>query len=87
MVEFRFLRGGNRAISRIKTLDFRRDNFGLFKDLLQGVLRVRTLEVRGVQEKWSIFKHYLLHAQDQCISMSKKASKGGRRPAWMSKEF
>jgi len=34
MVEFRILRGGSRAISRIKTLDFRRANFGLFKDLL-----------------------------------------------------
>jgi len=29
MVEFRILRGGSRAISRIKTLDLRRANFGL----------------------------------------------------------
>jgi len=34
MVEFRILRGGSRAISGIKTLDFRRANFGLFKELL-----------------------------------------------------
>jgi len=34
MVEFRILHGGSRAISRIKTLDFRRANFGLFKELL-----------------------------------------------------
>ena len=38
MVEFRILRGGSRAIGRIKTLDFRRANFGLFKDLLGGIL-------------------------------------------------
>jgi len=34
MVEFRILHGGSRAISRIKILDFRRANFGLFMDLL-----------------------------------------------------
>jgi len=32
MVNFRILRGGSRATSRIKTLDIRRANFGLFKD-------------------------------------------------------
>jgi len=56
MVEFRILRGGSRAISRIKTLDFRRANFGLFKDLLGGIPWVRALEGRGVQECWSLFK-------------------------------
>ena len=30
-VEFRILRGGSRAISRITALDFRRANFDLFK--------------------------------------------------------
>jgi len=57
MMEFRILRGGSRAISRIKTLDFQRPNFGLFKDLLGGMLWVRALEGRGVQESWSLFKH------------------------------
>jgi len=37
MVEFRILRGRSRAISRIKTLDFRRAKFGLFKELLGGI--------------------------------------------------
>jgi len=86
MVEFRILCGGSRSISRIKTLDFRRANFGLFKDLLGGIPWVRALEGRGVQESWSLFKRHFLHAQDQCIPLRKKSSKGGRRPAWMSKE-
>jgi len=87
MVEFRFLRGGIRAISRVKTLELRRANFGLFKEVLGGILWVRALEGRGVQESWSLFKHHFLHAQDHCIPLSKKSSKGGRRPAWMSKEL
>jgi len=45
------------------------------------------LEGRGFQESWSLFKHHFLHAQDRCVRMSKKSSKGGRRPAWMSKEL
>jgi len=41
MVQFRILRGGSRAISRIKTLDFRTAKFDLFKDLLGGIPWVR----------------------------------------------
>jgi len=87
MVEFRILRGGSRGISRIKTLDFRRANFGLFKELLGGILWARALEGRGVQECWSLFKHHFLHAQERCIPLRKKSRKGGRRPTWMSKEL
>ena len=51
MVEFRLLRGRSRATSRITTLDFRRANFGLFKDLLGGIPWVRALEGRGIQKE------------------------------------
>jgi len=87
MMKFRMLYGGSRAMSRITALDFRRVNFGLFKDLLGGIPWVRALEGRGVQESWSLFKHHIFHAQDRCIPLSKKSSKGGRRPIWMIKEL
>jgi len=87
MVEFRILRGGSRAISRIKTLDFRRANFGLFKQLLGGILWVRALEGRGVQECWLLFKHHFPHAQERYIPLRKKSRTGGKRPAWMNKEL
>jgi len=80
MVEFRILWGGSRTTKRIKTSDFRRAGFGLFLDLLGGIPWVRALEGRGVQESWSLFKRHSLHAQDGCIPLSKKSSKGGRRP-------
>jgi len=86
MVEFRILRGGSRAKSRIKTLDLRRANFALFKELLGGIPWARALEGRGVQECWSLFKYHFLHAQDWCIPLRKKSRKGGRRPAWLNKE-
>jgi len=87
MVNFRILCGGSRAISRIKTLDLRRANFGLFKEILGGIPWVRALEGRGVQECWSLFKHHFLYAQDLCIPLSKKSRKRSRRLAWMSKEL
>jgi len=34
-----------------------------------------------------LFKHHFLRAQDWCIPLRKKSSKGGRRPAWISKEL
>jgi len=45
------------------------------------------LEGRGVRECWSLFKHHFLHAQEQCIPLSKKSRKGGRGPAWLNKEI
>jgi len=87
IVEFRILHGGSRAIRKIKTLDFRRDNFTLFKELLGGIPWVRAVEGRRVQESWLHFKRHFLHAQDRCITLSKKSRKGGRRSTWMSKEL
>jgi len=53
MVDFRILRGGSRAVSRITALDFRRANFVLLKDFLGGIPWVRALEGSGAQESWS----------------------------------
>ena len=47
MVEIRILSEGSRVINRIKILDFRRANFGLFKELLGGMPWVQALEGRG----------------------------------------
>lgn len=35
IVEFRILTGGSRAKTKLTTLDFRRANFGLFRDLFE----------------------------------------------------
>jgi len=87
IVNFRILHGGSRATSRIKTLDFWRANFDLFKELLGGIPWDRALIGRGFQECQSLFKHHFLHAQDWCIPLIKKSRKGGRRPACMNKEL
>lgn len=47
MVELKNLCGGNRAESRIPALDFRRAEFGLFREVLGGIPWVRGLEGMG----------------------------------------
>ncbi|GAB0208892.1 hypothetical protein GRJ2_003354900 [Grus japonensis] len=61
MVEFRILRGRSRAVSRITALDFRRANFGLFKDLLGTIPWVRDLEGLAT---WEEYKNVVRECRD-----------------------
>ncbi|GAB0189057.1 hypothetical protein GRJ2_001371000 [Grus japonensis] len=81
MVEFKILRAARRVHSKLTTLDFRRADFGLFRDLLGRVLWDKALEGRGAQESWLVFKDPLLQAQEQCIPTKRKSGKNVRRPA------
>ncbi|GAB0184915.1 triadin [Grus japonensis] len=87
MVEFRILRAARRAHSKLTTLDFRRADFGLFRDLLGRIPWDKALEGRGAQDSWLIFKYHLLQAQEQCIPTKRKSSKNIKRPPWMNKEL
>ncbi|GAB0199978.1 hypothetical protein GRJ2_002463200 [Grus japonensis] len=87
MVEFRILRAARRAHSKLTTLDFRRADFGLFRDLLGRVPWDKALEGRRAQDSWLIFKGHLLQAQERCIPTKRKSGKNSRRPAWMNKEL
>ncbi|KFZ57322.1 hypothetical protein N321_09184, partial [Antrostomus carolinensis] len=70
----------------VATLDFRRANFNLFKDLIGCIPWIRgVLEGKEAQESWLTFKYLFLQAQVLCIP--KKSGKSGRKPAWMSKEL
>ncbi|GAB0209274.1 mitochondrial enolase superfamily member 1 [Grus japonensis] len=87
MVEFRILRAARRARSKLPTLDFRRADFGLFRDLLGRIPWDKALEGRGAQDSWLVFKGHLLQAQERCIPAKKKSGKTTKRPPWMNKEL
>ena len=87
IVEFKILRAPRRAHNKLTTLDFRRTDFGLFRDLLGRVPWDKALEGRGAQESWLIFKDHLIQAQERCIPARRKSGKNARRPAWMNKEL
>ncbi|PKU33078.1 glycerol kinase [Limosa lapponica baueri] len=87
MMEFKTLKAARRAHSKLTTLNFRRADFGLFRDLLGRVPWDKALEGRGAQESWLIFKDHLLKAQEQCIPTKRNSGKNARKPAWMNKEL
>ncbi|GAB0176076.1 hypothetical protein GRJ2_000072800 [Grus japonensis] len=87
MVEFKILRAARRVHSKLTTLDFRKADFCLFRDLLGGVPWDKALERRGAQESWMGFKGHRFQAQERCIPTKRKSDKNTRRPAWMNKEL
>ncbi|GAB0177051.1 mitochondrial enolase superfamily member 1 [Grus japonensis] len=87
IVEFKILRAAGRAHSKLTTLDLRRADFGLFRDLLGRIPWDKTLEGRGAQDSWLVFKDHLLQAQEQCIPTKRKSGKNTKRPPRMNKEL
>ncbi|GAB0210316.1 mitochondrial enolase superfamily member 1 [Grus japonensis] len=73
--------------SRVATLDFRRANFKLLRELLIGLSWESAFEGLGVHKCWSVFKNHLLEAQEQAIPLCRKSSKQGRRPSWLNREL
>ncbi|GAB0194032.1 hypothetical protein GRJ2_001868500 [Grus japonensis] len=80
MVEFKILRAARRAHSKLTTLDFRRADLGLFRDLLGRIPWDKALEGRGAQDSWLIFKGHLLQAQERCIPTKTKSSENTKGP-------
>jgi len=50
VVEFKILRAARRTHTKLTALDFRRADFGVFRDLVDRVLWNKTLEGREAQE-------------------------------------
>lgn len=85
-MEYKILRGMNKTKSRITTLDIRRPEFELFRDLLGRIPREIALEVRGAWDNCLIFTASLLRAQEQSIPIYRKSSKHGRVLVWINIE-
>ncbi|GAB0180871.1 hypothetical protein GRJ2_000552400 [Grus japonensis] len=85
MVEFKILRAVRRVHSKLTALDFRRADFGLFRDLLGRVPWDKALKGRGAQESWSVFKDHLLQAQEQCIPTKRKSGKNSQNKELLDK--
>lgn len=74
MVLLRILRGGNKARSQITILEFRRADFGLFRNLLGRIPWDTVLVQRGVQDRGLIFQDHLIYTQELSISMCRSSS-------------
>jgi len=71
--------------SKLATLDFRRADFGLLRDLLGRIPWDKALEGIGAQESCSVFKDHLLQSQEQCVPTKRKSGRNTRRPTRMNK--
>lgn len=84
--ELQILWGKNTAKSKMTTLDFSSSDSALFRHLLEWIPQRITLEGRGIQESWLIFKDHFIQAQDLATPTNRKTCKDRRRPAWMNLE-
>ena len=61
MVEFKILGVSKRVCNKLATLDFRRADFELFREVFGRVTWEKALEGRGAQECWLVFKDHILY--------------------------
>lgn len=78
MVKFRILRGRNKAISRITTLDFRRANSDLFRVCLEVSHGLKCWKARGSRRLVDIEAPF--YRSSRSVHPCKKSRNGGRRP-------
>jgi len=76
-------RNAGLAKSRVGTLNFRRPNFRLFKELLDEILWETGLRDKGTGQSWQCFKDAFLRAQELLFPQNKKSGRQGRKPAWL----
>ncbi|TRZ06605.1 hypothetical protein HGM15179_020502, partial [Zosterops borbonicus] len=74
IIEFSIFGEMRRNINKTFTLDFRRADFGLFRQLIQRVPWEAALKKKGAQERWAYFKTEILRAQEQTVPGCQKTS-------------
>lgn len=80
MMEFKILRVSKKVCSQLTTLDFKRAEFKLFRELHGRATWDKALERREAQDSSSVFKDHLLQAQKH----TKKKGKQARMPEGLS---
>ncbi|PKU26822.1 adaptin ear-binding coat-associated protein 1 [Limosa lapponica baueri] len=63
-----------REVSRTATLDFQREDFGLFRSLVERMPWEAVLKGKGIQEGWTFFKKEVLKVQEQAVPRCYKTS-------------
>jgi len=77
--------GKKRSI--VRTLNFRKANFQLLKELVSRTPWETALRDRGAEQSWQIFKDAFCREQELSVPRCKKSGKGGKRPAWLSRHL
>ncbi|OPJ66597.1 hypothetical protein AV530_016623 [Patagioenas fasciata monilis] len=83
-MEFSVLRDVGQEKSKVRTLNFRKANFQLFKELVNRTPWETALRHKGAEQSWQIFKDAFHRAQELSIPRRKKLGKEGKMLAWTS---
>ncbi|GAB0177896.1 hypothetical protein GRJ2_000254900 [Grus japonensis] len=86
VVEFKIFGDRRKTDTKTSTLDMRRADFRLLRELVSQVPWETALEGIGVHQRWSLFKCRLLRAQEQAIPKCRKSSRLDR-PAWLNRDL
>jgi len=73
--------------SQLRTLNFRKAKFQLFKKVVNRTPWEKVLRDRGAEQSWQIVKDAFHRAQELSIPMCKKSGEEGKRPAWLSQDL
>ncbi|KAK4831467.1 hypothetical protein QYF61_017715 [Mycteria americana] len=87
LVEFAVLRDVGQAKSKVRTLNFRKANFQLSKELVNRTPWKTALRDKGAEQSRQIFKDAFHKAQELSIPRYKKSGKEGKRQARMSQDL
>ena len=71
----------------VRTLNFRRTNFQLFKEIVRRTPSETVLRDKGTEQSWQVFKDVFQRAQELSIPKCKKSGREGKRPAWLRQEM
>jgi len=77
--------GKTRSI--VRTLNFRKANFQLFKELVNRTPWETVLSDTGAEQSWQIFKNTFHRAQELSVPRCTRSGKEGKRPAWLSRDL
>jgi len=78
LVEFTLLRDMGKARSVVRTLNFRKPNFQLFKDLVRRMPLETVLSGKGAEQSLQFFKDAFHRAQKPSVPRYTKSGKEGR---------
>jgi len=87
LVEFTVLRDTGKVRSVVRTLNFRKADFQIVKELVSRTPWETVLRDRGAERSWQIFKDAFHRAQEQSVPRCKRSGKEGKRLAWLSQDL
>ncbi|KFO76748.1 hypothetical protein N303_02927, partial [Cuculus canorus] len=71
----------------VRTLNFRKADFQLFKELFSRTPWNMVLQYKGAEQSWKIFKEAFHKVQERSVPVCRKSGRKGKRPAWLSQDL